>query len=84
MSKPQEISIEEWKEIMQVPEVRESWGIDNETPDEFADMVYGVKFKFMNGSPGYVGDIFILQGDTLTGDSPFVLLRHKGLLTLAD
>jgi len=84
MNKPQEISINEWKEIMQVPEVRESWGIANETPEEFADMVYGVKFKFISGSPGYVGDIFILQGDTLTGDSPFVLLRHGGLLTLAD
>ena len=84
MNKPLEISIDEWKEIMQVPEVRESWGIEDETPEEFADMVYGVKFEFMSGSPGYVGDIFILQGDTLTGDSPFVLLRHKGVLTLAD
>jgi hypothetical protein len=84
MNKPLEISTEEWKEIMQVPEVRESWGIENETPEEFAEMVYGVKFEFMSGSPGYVGNIFILQGDTLTGDSSFVLLRHKGVLTLAD
>jgi hypothetical protein len=84
MNKPLAISIEEWKEIMQVPEVKESWGIEDETPEEFADMVYGVKFEFMSGSPGYVGDIFILQGDTLTGDAPFVLLRHKGALTLAD
>lgn len=40
-------------------------GIENETPEEFADMVYGVKFAFTSGSPGYVGDIFILQGGYL-------------------
>jgi hypothetical protein len=84
MNKPQELSISEWKEIMQVPEVRESWGPENETPEQFADMVYGVKFEFTSGGPGYVGDIFILQGDYLTGDPPFVLLRREGQLTLAN
>jgi hypothetical protein len=84
MNKPLEISLAEWKEIMQMPEIRESWGIENETPEQFAEMVYGVKFKFTSGSPGYIGDIYILQGDALTGDAPFVLLRQKGSLTLAD
>lgn len=84
MNKPLEISIDEWKEIMQVPEVRESWGLEKETPEEFAELVYGVKFKFVSGSPGYVGDIFILQGDYLTGDAPFVLIRRDGRLALAD
>lgn len=83
MNKPLEISIDEWKEIMQVPEVRESWGLENETPEEFANLVYGVKFAFVSGSPGYVGDIFILQGDYLTGNAPFVLVRHGGQLALA-
>jgi hypothetical protein len=84
MNKPIEISIGEWKEIMQVPEVRESWGLENETPEGFADMVYGVKFKFVSGSPGYIGDIFILQGDYLTGDAPFLLIRRHGQLVLPD
>jgi hypothetical protein len=83
MNKPLEISIDEWIEIMQVPEIRESWGIQDETPEEFADMVYGVKFKFTSGSPGYVGDLYILQGDVLTGDAPLILLRNQGVLTLA-
>lgn len=83
MNKPLEISLEEWSEIIQVPEIRESWGIVDETPQQFADMVYGVKFKFVSGSPGYIGDIYILQGDYLTGDAPLVLLRQKGVLTLA-
>lgn len=84
MNKPLEISIDEWKEIIQVPEVRESWGLEKETPEEFAEMVYGVKFQFASGSPGYIGDIFILQGDYLTGDAPFVLIRDHGRLSLAD
>jgi len=84
MNKPLEISIEEWKEIMQVSEVRESWGLEDETPEQFADIVYGVKFEFTSGSPGYAGDIFILQGDYLTADPPFVLLRRGGVLTSAN
>lgn len=84
MNKPLEISIIEWKEIMDVPEIRESWGVEDETtPAQFADMVFGVKFHFVSGSPGFVGDLYILQGDTLTGDAPFILLRRRGGLALA-
>lgn len=82
MNKPLEISISEWKEIMQIPEVRESWGLDKETAEEFADMVYGAKFKFVSGSPGC--DLFILQGDYLMGDAPFLLIRRDGQLALTD
>jgi hypothetical protein len=83
MNKPLEISLDEWKEIMQIPEIRESWGLESETPQQFADMVYGVKFDFTSGSPGYFGDLYILQGDYLTGDPPLVLLRRNGKLVLA-
>jgi hypothetical protein len=82
MNKPLEIALGEWNEIIQVPAVREAWGLENETPEEFAEMVYGVKFRFVSGSPGYVGDIFILQGDYLTGDAPVVLIRQDGSLTV--
>jgi hypothetical protein len=84
MNKPFEISIAEWKEIMQVPEIREAWGIeDDETPEQFADMAYGVKFKFSPGmAPGYVGDIYIVQGDAL--GEPISLLRKDGKLQLVD
>lgn len=76
----------EWREIMEVPEVKESWGIQDETPEEFADMVYGVKFNFHSGSPGYVGELYILQGDVLTGDAPFLLIRdrNKSLILAYD
>jgi hypothetical protein len=84
MNKPLEISIAEWQEIMEVPEIKESWGIQNdETPEQFADMVYGVKFKFSPGmAPGYVGDLYILQGDAL--GEPMSVIRKDGRLILAD
>jgi hypothetical protein len=69
----------EWKEIMAVPAIREAWGVESDrTPDEFSSQVYAAKFKFVSGSPGYVGDLFILQGDVLTGDAPRVLRRGDG------
>ena len=74
--KPKLISPEEWREIIAVPAVREAWGLaDDVTPSEFAGSVYAAKFDFFSGSPGYVGDLYILQGDALTGYSPMVLRR---------
>lgn len=78
MNKPLEISTAEWNEIMRVPEVKEAWGVEDDlNPEDFAEMVYGVKFNYHSGSPGYVGDLYILQGDVLTGDSPFLLTRDR-------
>ncbi len=81
---PKAITNEEWREIMQVQEVKESWGLADETPEEFAASVYAAKFDFVSGSPGYVGDLYIIQGDVLTGDAPFVLARHDGALRVVN
>jgi hypothetical protein len=67
-------------EIIQIPEVKESWGLRDESPEKFASDVYGVKFNFVSGSPGYIGDLYILQGDVLTGDPPLILGRYDGKL----
>ena len=81
MNQPLEISIAEWDEILKIPEIRESWGIeDDETPEQFADMVYGVKFDFASGGPGYVGDMYILQGDAL--GEPMTVIRKNGKMEL--
>ncbi len=77
---PITISTQEWDEIINVPEVRDSWGLDKDTAEEFRSMVYGVKFNFASGSPGYIGELFILQGDVLTGDMPMILGRYSGVL----
>lgn len=86
MNKPLEISLAEWQEIMAIPYISQIWGLeDDETPEQFAKMVYGVKFDFVSGSPGYVGPLYILQGDALTDAPPIVLTREapdKQLLVL--
>jgi hypothetical protein len=84
MNKPLEITLEEWKSIMQVPAIRDAWGIvEHDTPEQFADMVYGVKFRFSPGTaPGYLGDLYILQGDAL--GEPMSLIRRDGDLVLLD
>lgn len=74
---PIKISAEEWLEILQIQEIREAWGLTDETPEEFANWVYGVKFDFVSGSPGFVGDLYILQGDALTGFPPITLIRDE-------
>jgi hypothetical protein len=62
-TKPYRLNSAEWKEIFAVPAVRDAWGIfADETAEQFASGVYAAKFKFSSGSPGYVGDLFILQG----------------------
>jgi hypothetical protein len=83
MNKPIEISLPEWEEIIALQVVRESWGLDDETTaEDFASWVYGVKFDFMSGSPGYVGPLYIVQGDILTGDAPFIFGRYDGKLQM--
>jgi hypothetical protein len=83
MNKPQELSLAEWKEIMELPVVKESWGLaDSETPETFADMAYGVKFDFVSGGPGYFGDLYIVYGDALSGE-PMTLIREDGKLVAA-
>ena len=79
MNKPIEITLPEWKEIMEVDEVKEGWGLEEtETAEEFASMAYGVKFDFQSGSPGYAGDLYIIQGEL--GVAPVVLIREDGKL----
>jgi hypothetical protein len=82
MNTPKHISLAEWTEIIQLPVIRESWGLDEkETPEQFADKVYGVKFDFMSGGPGYAGDLYILHGDAL--GEPVVLIRKAGRLVVS-
>lgn len=84
MNKPQELSMEEWTAIMQIPAIREAWGLEeDETPQQFAEMVYGVKFSFSPSMmPGYSGDLYILQGDAL--GEPMTVIRKNGELALLD
>jgi hypothetical protein len=74
-NEPVKPSEAELKEIFDV--VREFWGAESD--DDFpgwAESVYAVKFNFHSGSPGYVGDLFIVQGDALTDEPPLMLIRN--------
>jgi hypothetical protein len=66
-TQPHPLTHTEWNEIGTFDTIRESRGVeDGESFADFAaDNIYGVKFNFHSGSPGYVGDLYILQGDTL-------------------
>lgn len=46
------------------------------------ETVYAVKFNYQSGGPGYVGDLYILVGDT--PDEPVRLIRVKGTLELLN
>jgi len=86
-NQPHALTRAEWEEIGTIDANRQSWGI--EEGEDFAEFaaanIYAAKFDFHSGSPGYVGDLYMLQGDTLTGDPPFLLTRDKlGKLVIAD
>lgn len=76
---PRPLTSAEWTEIGSLPLVRECWGVTEE--EDFSkfgpENIYGAKFNFVSGSPGYVGDLYILQGDVLAGDPPLVLIRDN-------
>jgi hypothetical protein len=84
-TKPFELTGAEKKEIAAMEDVREMWGAESEQDflDLFEDMIYAVKFDFVSGGPGYVGDVFILMGD---GDftEHITLYRKDGKIILAE
>ena len=75
---PHLITEAEWRELAAVPAIRDAWGLEDDADSlELASLVYGAKFNFISGSPGYVGELYILQGDALTEAGPIVARRDK-------
>jgi hypothetical protein len=74
---PHVITDDEWREILTLHEVRGMWGIEeDERWEDVAAAIYGVRFDFFSGTPGFVGDLYILQGDHL-GVPPLMLTRDR-------
>lgn len=64
---------------MLIPSIKESWGFEgDETPEHFAELAYGVRFDFVSGGPGYVGELYLVHGDAL--GEPMTLIRKDGEL----
>ena len=78
-NKPMELTLDELKEIAAIETLWEMWGAENaEQMLEVLQDIYCVKFNFMSGGPGYVGDLFIVQGDDFGDTPPITLTRGVG------
>lgn len=73
---PHKLTEAEWREIGSLPVIRESWGLeDDQNPLDLASLAYGAKFDFVSGGPGYVGELYVLLGDSL--GEPMALRRDE-------
>jgi hypothetical protein len=82
---PHAITEAEWRELAQIQEVKEMFGLEDTDEDGelLASCCYGARFKYMNGSPGYIGDLFVLISNEMGG--PFFVTRNRhGRLVLGD
>lgn len=78
---PMQLSDTEWREIVAIPEVREGWGLADDTAvDDFKSLVYGAKFDYITGGPGYAGELYLIQDDSL--ETPLAFIRKNGALKL--
>jgi hypothetical protein len=86
-TQPSPLSSAEWDEVAGVREVREDWGLQSaDHGAALASVAYGARFDFVSGSPGYVGDMFVIVGDGLSAP-PMVLIRDRttgSLLPVTD
>lgn len=84
-NKPNALSPDEIKEIAAMEDIQEMWGAVNaaEMQEMLETTVYAVKFNYHSGSPGYVGDYFILQGDAL-GEALELIRNKDGQLVIID
>lgn len=77
-NKPRSLTDQEWVEVYQQPDVRTFWGLADETGftvDDWKASIYAVHFDFVSGSPGYVGDLYLIHGDYLADVPPAALVR---------
>ena len=79
-NKPVALTAKEIKEIASVKEIQDAWGAEDSTDmEERLKDIYTVKFQYVNESPGYVGDLFIIQPGVLGDEYPVTrLIRDRG------
>jgi hypothetical protein len=78
-----DISIDEWKEILNIPWVREAAGLNPEHVARWAsNSLYGVKYDLASIEPGEVGDAYVICGDRL--ERPILIVRRNGEWLLDD
>ena len=84
-NKPKALSRKEIKEIAAIEDIQQMWGAENaaEMEEMLDTTVYAVKLDYHSGSPGYVGDYFILQGDAL-GEALELVRNKEGRIEIVD
>ena len=84
-NKPTALTNKEIKEIAAIEDIQQMWGAADaaEMEEMLATTVYAVKFNYHSGSPGYVGDYFILQGDAL-GEALELIRNKNGKIVIID
>jgi hypothetical protein len=66
----------EWEELASLPAIRDAYGfLSQDGGPDLEGSSYGAHFDFISGSPGYVGDVYILLGDDLGG--PMLVIRDQ-------
>jgi len=86
-NKPFPITDNEIKELASAQALQEAWGAqDVEDMERWLRDVYVVKFDFMNESPGYAGDLFLIQPGCLSDEIPVtrIIRGHDGKLKLLE
>lgn len=82
---PHAIEPKEWEEIAQIEDFIDGWGLEpGELMSEFLSNLYGVRFDFVSGSPGYVGPLYLIHGNGAPETAPLALIRgSNGALKVA-
>lgn len=85
-NQPLALPKDEIHELAAHPGLHQMWGAtSSEEMEDILRQIYTVEFQFMSGSPGYVGNLFIIHGDALDASIPVVRLfrnskRHLEIL----
>jgi hypothetical protein len=82
---PDGLTSKEWQEIYQISEVRKRLNITAKTPKEMADIVvYAVKFPVIHTSPWRIGQYYILENFSSTGEVLEIRLIKDRKLKIED
>jgi hypothetical protein len=83
-NRPKALTNKEIREIAALEDIQQMWGAANtdEMVNVLEESAYAVKFDFISGGPGYVGDLYVLFSDA--PGEPVRLIRVNGKLEFFD
>jgi hypothetical protein len=79
-NRPTPLSQRDWVEIIALPEFQVAWGVTTEKVEDLIPRLYGARFDFTSGGPGYVGPLYLIYGDSVGSGAPLVVTKNNGRL----